>query len=248
MRVEGLKKRFGRVRAVDGLTFEVKPGEVVGLLGPNGAGKTTTLRCIVGVLRPDEGRIFVDGVDAIRDEVRAKSLIGYVPEIPGLYDLLTPEEHLRLVASAYGLGPGWEGLADELLEAFDLKAVRNKTVGTFSRGMRQKLAIICALLHRPKVYLLDEPLVGVDPKGTHEVRRRLDEEKRRGCAVLVSTHMLDTAERLCDRIVVIHKGKNVAEGTLDELRRKVHAKEDATLEEVFLKLVEEAEEEGRKSG
>ena len=243
LRIEGLRKRFGRVRAVDGLTFEVRPGEIVGLLGPNGAGKTTTLRCVVGILRPDEGRVFVNGIDATKDEVRAKSLIGYVPEVPGLYDLLTPEEHLRLVAASYGLEPGWERFAEELLEAFDLATERRRMVGTFSRGMKQKLAIVCALLHRPKVYLLDEPLVGVDPKGTHEVKRRLDEEKRRGCAILVSTHMLDTAERLCDRIVVIHRGKNVAEGTLDELRAKVHAKEDATLEEVFLKLVEEAEEE-----
>ncbi len=242
LRVEHLRKVFGRTVAVDDLTFEVRSGEIVGLLGPNGAGKTTTLRCIVGALRPDAGRVEVDGLDAIRQSAEAKLRIGYVPEIPALYDLLSPDEHIRIVAASYGLREGeWRDYAEHLLRAFDLAGRRRSLVGTFSRGMRQKLALICALIHRPRILLLDEPLVGVDPKGTHEVREQLAEAKRRGCAVLVSTHMLDTAERLCDRVVVIHRGRNIAEGSLEELRERARTGAEATLEEVFLKLVEEAE-------
>jgi len=250
--VQGLTKRYRKFTALSDVSFSVAAGEIVGLLGPNGAGKTTTLRCISGIVRPTAGRVSVGGYDLAGQEQDAKRLLAFVPEQPNPYEMLTVWEHLHFVAHAYGTTDGFDERANALLERFVLTEKRNALVGTLSKGMRQKLTIACAFLHRARVFLFDEPLIGLDPQGGRELRERIAEARNEGAAVLVSTHMLDTVERLCDRIVILRHGVKIAEGTLDEIRERAArsistwssgdsaARTDPSLEDVFLTLTNEA--------
>lgn len=239
LEVVDLVKEYKRFRAVDRLSFRIEPGEIVGLLGPNGAGKTTALRCIAGILRPTSGLILVNGYDVVEDQARAKAGLAFVPELPSLYELLTVDEHLRFVAMCFGTLNVYDEQAQNLLTRYALWDKRDELVATLSKGMRQKLSIACALIHRANVLLFDEPLIGIDPAGVAEVKNEIIQAKANGCSVLISTHLLDTAERLCDRVIILAKGSKVAEGTLDELRRMSNM-EHAALEDVFLHLTQEA--------
>ncbi|MBS1723271.1 MAG: ABC transporter ATP-binding protein [Armatimonadetes bacterium] len=240
LQVEGLVKDYKKFRALSGVSFEVKGGEIVGLIGPNGAGKTTALRCCAGILRPTGGHILISGSDIVLDPARAKSKLAYVPEVPSLYELLTVEEHLKFVAMCYDTIDQFEMRKEELLDRYDLLAKRNELVAALSKGMRQKVAVACAMIHNAVVFLFDEPMIGIDPAGVAEFKKELAGVRDSGGAVLVSTHLLDTAERLCDRVVIMAHGKVVAEGTLEELRRSQHM-EGADLERVFLALTEEGD-------
>ena len=237
LEVSHLTKRYRTFTALTDLSFHVDSGEIVGLLGPNGAGKTTTLRCISGIIRPSEGHVTVDGHDLGTDEQAAKRLLAFVPEQPNPYEMLTVWEHLKFVALAYGSADGFDERAPVLLERFDLSAKRDALVGTLSKGMRQKLTIACAFLHRARVFLFDEPLIGLDPRAARELRLQIRQAARdEGAAVLVSTHMLDTAQNLCDRILILRHGIKIAEGTMDDLRAGAAMSGDASLEDVFLTL------------
>jgi len=242
--VENLVKSFKGFRAVDGVSFRVEAGEIVGLLGPNGAGKTTTLRCITGILKPDAGRIQIGDYDLATHEQHAKRLLAFIPELPNPYELLTVREHMRLVAMCYDTLHLYEQRADELLQRYDLADKANALAGTLSKGMKQKLAVVCALVHDAKVFLCDEPLMGIDPRGQYTFKAELQRLRDEGCAILVSTHQLDTAERLCDRVIIMHKGRLLTEGTLGELQQRAQM-ESSTLEEVFLRLTEESEQEAQ---
>lgn len=233
-------KRFRGVHATNGLSFDVRGGEIVGLLGPNGAGKTTSLRCICGILRQDEGSIRVGGFDVVDQEVDAKRLMAYIPEIPNPYEILTVHEHIKFVAMCYGALPTFDARVGELLARFELKEKEHELVATLSKGMKQKLAIACAFIHDARVFLCDEPMVGLDPKGQHELKTELLRLRSEGCAVLVSTHLLDTAEKLCDRVVIMQRGRKLAEGTLKELQTQARM-DDSSLMDLFLHLTKEAE-------
>lgn len=240
LEVTDLHKSFGRIHAVRGLSLHVQAGEIVGLLGPNGAGKTTTLRCICGILRADSGQIRVGGYDLFQQERQAKQLMAFIPEIPNPYELLTVREHLQLVAMCYGAMHTFGERAETLMTRFELKEKEHALVATLSKGMKQKLAVACAFIHDARVFLCDEPLVGIDPKGQNALKSELQRLRDEGCAILVSTHQLDTAERLCDRVIIVQGGCKVAEGTLAELQQQAQM-ENSTLEQVFLKLTEEAD-------
>jgi ABC-2 type transport system ATP-binding protein len=239
--VISLVKEYGTFRATDGVSFTVNPGEIVGLLGPNGAGKTTVLRCIAGILRPTSGSIRINGYDLLSQQAEAKRRMAYVPEVPALYELLTVREHLRFVAMCYDRLDLFEQSAHQLLAKYSLLEKQDAFVATLSKGMKQKLAIACAFIHDANVLLLDEPLIGIDPRGAHEFKQELIKARDQGCAILISTHLLDTAERFCDRVVILARGKNIAEGTVHALRQQANL-EGATLEDVFLLLTEEQTE------
>ncbi len=239
LQVENLSKRFGGMLAVDDLTFAVGGGEIVGLLGPNGAGKTTTIRCVASLLQPTSGHILLNGHDVSDDPVSAKRALAFVPEVPNPYEMLTVMEHLRFVAAAYGME---EELvhAEEILTRLDLWEKKNDLGASLSKGMRQKLACACAFIHRAQVFCFDEPLIGLDPKGMRELKSMMMERRAQGNAMLISTHMLDTAERLCDRVIILKRGRLVAEGTVAELKERLQSSGDASLEDLFLELTEEA--------
>lgn len=239
LRVEELVKRYGSFVAVDGVSFGVEPGEIVGLLGPNGAGKTSVMRCVAGILQPTAGRILINGHDLALNQAAAKQGLAFVPEVPSLYELLTVREHLRFVAMCYDREERFKALGDSLLAKYDLQEKADAFVATLSKGMKQKLAVACAFIHDANVLLLDEPLIGIDPRGAHEFKQELVRAKQEGCSILISTHLLDTAERFCDRVIILARGRVVEEGTLDELRTR-SSMEGATLEEVFLRLTEES--------
>ena len=242
IRLEDLTKRFGDVTAVDGLDLDVEPGEIHGLLGPNGAGKTTTLRMIVGILEPDGGRALVDGHDVVLEPHEAKARLGFVPDRPFVYEKLTGAEVLRFTAGLHGQrGEAVEGRIDELLDLWDLTPWRDRLVESYSHGMRQKLILSAALVHRPSVLVIDEPMVGLDPASARLLKRLLRGFADRGGTILVSTHTLEFAEALCDRLAVIQDGGILAQGTMEELRETA-AMEHGALEAVFLKLVGGVEE------
>lgn len=236
-----LCKDYKNFRAVDDLCFSLNAGEIVGLLGPNGAGKTTAMRCMAGILRPTYGTVLINGWDIVADQARAKAGLAFVPEVPNLYELLTVDEHLRFVAMCFNALEHYEREGDHLLRRYALLDKKNELVATLSKGMRQKLAVACAFVHGANVLLLDEPIVGIDPAGVAEMKAELHRAKEAGCTLLVSTHLLDTAERLCDRVIILAKGRKVAEGTLQELQSMIHM-EGESLEEVFLKLTNESAE------
>lgn len=238
--VSGLVKRYRNTVAVDDLSLRVGAGEIVGLVGPNGAGKTTALRCISGVLRPSGGTIRVGGHDVVDAEREAKQLLALVPEMPNPYELLTVREHLQLVARAYGTERILEDRGEEVLRRLSLAERRDDLVLSLSKGMKQKLAVACAFVHGARLYLLDEPLMGMDPKAQREFMLMVREAVDDGAGALVSTHILDTAERACDRIVVLNEGRKIAEGTVDDLRERA-AMHGGSLEDVFLVLTGAAE-------
>ena len=240
LQIAGLSKRFGRTEAVRDLTFSVGGGEIVGLLGPNGAGKTTTIRCIASILQPTAGQIRIGGFDLESHAEDAKRCLAYVPEVPSPYEMLTVMEHLRFVAAAYDTEDEMPH-AEAVLKRLDLWDKRSELGANLSKGMKQKLACACAFVHRARVFCFDEPLIGLDPKGARELKEMLREARDGGAAVLVSTHMLDTAERLCDRVIIMDRGAVVEQGTMDDLHARVTM--GATLEEMFLRLTEREPEE-----
>ena len=236
IRLTNLTKRYGRFTAVDDISLEVPRGELFGFLGPNGAGKTTTMRMIAGILQPTAGTIQIAGDDVAKDPIRAKSRLGFIPDRPFVYDKLTGAEFLRFVAALYGQeGEAIARRMDELLDLFELTPWKDELVESYSHGMRQKLIISSALLHRPEVIVVDEPMVGLDPKGQKFLKDLFRAFVDRGGTVLMSTHTLDTAEEMCDRIGIIATGKILACGTMAEIRQQFQGG-DQNLEELFLKL------------
>jgi ABC-2 type transport system ATP-binding protein len=236
IQLENLTKRYGSFVAVDDLTLHVPRGVLYGFLGPNGAGKTTTLRMIAGILQPTDGRVRLGGDDMRERPLAAKQRLGFSPDRPFVYDKLTGAEFLRFVAGLYGQeGEAIERRIHELLEVFELTSWQDELVEAYSHGMRQKLIISSALIHRPECIVVDEPMVGLDPKGARLLKDIFRQFVARGGTVLMSTHTLEVAEAMCDGIAIIQHGKIVASGTMPEIRRQT-ASGSASLEELFLKL------------
>lgn len=234
----GVSKSYakGSVKAVDDVVLTVKPGEIFGFLGPNGAGKTTTIKMIVGLLQPDSGIIKVAGVDVLKDPLTAKRQLGFVPDQPQVYDRLTGIEYLNFLADVYQVP---EKIRKERIEhflgIFGIQDAIGDLVQSYSHGMKQKLVLSGALLHNPPVWIMDEPMVGLDPRSSFLLKDLMAEHCRQGYTVFFSTHILEVAERLCDRLAIINKGKIIACGTLDEIKEH-HEKE--TLEKTFLELTQ----------
>ena len=236
IRLEGITKHYGSFVAVDHLSLEVPRGVLYGCLGPNGAGKTTMLRMIAGILKPTDGRVLIGGDDLQTNPIGAKMRLGFIPDRPFVYDKLTGAEFLRFVAGLYGQeGDAVERRIAELLEVFELSSWKDELIEAYSHGMRQKLIISSALIHRPECIVVDEPMVGLDPKGARLLKDIFRQFVDRGGTVLMSTHTLEVAEAMCDQIGILQHGKIVAHGTMAEIRRQ-HAAGDASLEELFLKL------------
>jgi len=233
--MRGVRKAFGKP-AVDGLTLTVQPGEFYALLGPNGAGKTTTLRLVAGLLAADDGAIEVYGIDARRYPIEAKRIIAWLPDEPMLYDRLNPLEYLEFVAGLWGIEPAKaQEIANQLLDTLGLWPQRHQWCETFSRGMKQKVALAGALIHEPKLLMLDEPLTGLDAAASRQVKNLLSATARRGAAVILTTHILEVAERLAYRIGIMDRGRLIAEGTLEDLNSMVGGV-GKTLEDLFLAL------------
>ena len=237
--VHDLVKRFGTFTAVDRVTLEVPAGEIHGFLGPNGAGKTTTLRVIGGLLRPDAGRVIVNGHDLARDPEAAKTSLGFIPDRPFIYEKLTAGEFLRFHAGLYGLdernGSGVVDRIREMLDLFELSRWEHELVESFSHGMKQRLVMCAAFLHRPRAVVVDEPMVGLDPRGARLIKNVFRRMSAKGVAILMSTHTLEVAQEMCDRISIILQGRIIACGTVDELRAMAGGGDDH-LTAVFLKL------------
>lgn len=231
-----ISKRFGDTQAVDSLDLNVPKGTVYGFLGPNGSGKSTTMKMIMGLLTPDSGEIEVYGMSPQEDPLGVKRIIGYVPETPRLYEFLTGVEYLDFIGDIYGLDPAVKKeRIHELMGAFDLEGHENEMIGGYSHGMKQKVAIIAALIHRPRLLILDEPLGGLDPKSARIMKDLLHKLADDGVTTIFSTHVLEIADAVCDRVLVLDRGRKLAEGTPAEVR-ELSNMADSTLEEVFLKM------------
>jgi ABC-2 type transport system ATP-binding protein len=239
LQLRGLRKEYGGFTAVRDLDLDVRRGEIFGFLGPNGAGKTTTIRMVAGVLRPTRGRVVIGGVDLGEAPETAKAKVGYIPDRPFLYEKLSGGEFLRYVSGLWGRGgPATEARAEKLLELFHLTDWKDELVESYSHGMRQKLLISSALIHQPELIVVDEPMVGLDPRAAKLLKDLLRAYADQGGAVFLSTHTLEVAEALCDRIAIINRGQIIALGTMDELRAQAEAG-GAHLEEIFLKVTGE---------
>jgi len=242
LKVHGLHKRFSTIEAVRGIDLEVRRGEIFGFLGPNGAGKTTTIRTLVGLLHPTSGDIELGGFDLLADPVAAKSIVGFIPDRPFIYEKLTGREFLRFIAGLYKVyeeeADELEERIDELLLFFQLEEWGDELVESYSHGMKQRLVMGAALLHEPEVIIVDEPMVGLDPKGARLLKSLFQQRAGAGATIFMSTHTLAVAEELCDRIAISQEGEIIAEGTLQELRTRAGMGDDeaARLEAVFLKL------------
>lgn len=234
--VDGLEKVYGDFAAVQGLSFEVGPGEVLGLVGPNGAGKTTTLRSLAGILRPTRGRITIDGLDLATEPVAAKSILAFVPDEPHLFEYLTVEEHLRFVGRLYQVADA-EQRIPALLDELELAGKREALPAEISRGMKQKLLIACGLLHRPKALLLDEPLTGLDPVGIRRMKATIVGRAEAGAAIILSSHLLHLVEEVCTRLLIMHRGRALALGSMAEILAARPDMAGRSLEEVFLGIV-----------
>jgi ABC-2 type transport system ATP-binding protein len=236
IRLNQLTKRYGKFTAVDGIDLVVPSGELFGFLGPNGAGKTTTFRMIAGILHPTSGTVEIDGIDIIQRPLEAKKRLGFIPDRPFVYDKLTGGEFLRFAAALYGQqGMAIEKRIDELLEMFELTRWKNELTESYSHGMRQKLIISGALVHRPDVIVVDEPMIGLDPKSARLLKDLFRQFVDRGGTVLMSTHTLEVAETMCDRIAIVNGGKVAVHGTMAEVQEQTSS-EDLGLEDLFLKL------------
>ena len=238
LEIKNLTKKFGDKVAVDNIDLLVKSGEIYGFLGPNGAGKTTTIKMIVGMLMPDGGSITVDGIDAIHDDVEAKRHIAYVPDSPEIYDIMTGRQYLNFIADVFELSDEERNKQiDRYAEVFEMQDNLDVMIAGYSHGMKQKIVIMGALIHSPKLLILDEPMVGLDAKSSFrlkEIMRALADEGR---TVFFSTHVMEVAENICDRIGIINRGKVIAVGTLDEI--KAAAKDTGSLEKIFLELTDD---------
>ena len=233
--VHNLAKHYGSVRAVDGMSFDVRPGDVLGLVGPNGAGKTTTLRCLSGIIAPTAGTVKLGGHDMQLDPVPAKRALAFIPDEPHLFDYLTVEEHLRFVARLYNVGDG-DARSGPLLAELELTEKLKVLPSELSRGMKQKLAIACGLLHDPSVLVLDEPLTGLDPAGMRRMRATIAARAKAGAAVVLSSHLLQMVEELCTKVLMMRQGRAVAYGTIAEIMDAHPELKGRSLEEVFLAL------------
>ncbi len=241
LRLENVTKRYGALTAVDELSLSLPAGQILGFLGPNGAGKTTTMKMICGLVRPTSGRVLVGGVDVARDPLTTKAQVGYVPDRPHVYERLTALEHMYFVGGLYGVEPAKiESRSVSLLELFGLGERINQLVETFSHGMKQRLVMASVLLHEPRLLVVDEPMVGLDPMGARLLKDVLREHAAKGMSVLLSTHTLEVADEVCDDIAVIHHGVLIAHGSPESLRARTGA-EGERLETVFLQLTSEAE-------
>src|SRR5436853_4970653 len=234
--VEHLERVFVDFTAVDDLSFEVAAGEIVGLIGPNGAGKTTTLRSLAGILRPTAGRLAIDGHDLGADALEAKRRLAFMPDEPHLFEYLTVEEHLRLVARLYGVDD-FDRRSAALLQELELVGKERSLPGELSRGMRQKVVIACGLVRQPSVLLFDEPLTGLDPIGIRRMRETIVARGRAGASVLVSSHLLHLVEEICTRVIIMDRGRKIADGTVAELASRADlAMAGSSLEQIFLRV------------
>ena len=234
--VEHLRRVYGSFAAVDDLSFEVAAGEIVGVIGPNGAGKTTTLRSLAGILRPTSGRIRIDGHDLAADPLEAKRRLAFMPDEPRLFEYLTVEEHLRLVARLHSVSD-FDGRARALIEELELKGKEQSLPGELSRGMRQKVVIACGLVRNATTLLFDEPLTGLDPIGIRRMRETIIARARGGAAVLLSSHLLHLVEEICSRVIIMAGGKKVADGTFAELASRADlAAAGSNLEQIFMRV------------
>jgi len=234
LRLENLSKTYskGKVKAVDGLVLDVKPGEIFGFLGPNGAGKSTTIKMITGILQPDEGNIVLNGVSLQKEPYVFKHNIGYVPDNHATYDKLTGSEYLNFMGSMYDVGAETlKQRAQTLAEKFGLSNALNDQIKSYSHGMKQKLVVIGSLLHEPELWILDEPLTGLDPQSAYELKSYMREHADKGHTVFFSSHVIDVVEKVCDRVGIIKNGKLIAVGTIDQLK-----KQNSSLEEFFLSV------------
>lgn len=236
LEIRHLTKKFGKKTAVDDLNFSLMKGETVGLLGPNGAGKSTLIKCIVGLLRPTGGDILIAGNP--RGSRQARKISAYVPEVPQLYNMLTVWEHLRFITDAYEIAC-WEEKAEQLLRVFEIWEQRDEFIKALSKGMRQKLSICCGIISGARILFFDEPMVGLDPKAIKNFKDLIQELGNEGKTLFMSTHLLDPIENICSRIIVLKKGKIIADGSLEELRSRL-GEEKASLEEVFLEVTADA--------
>lgn len=235
--VQHLVKEYGSFRAVDDVTLDVPAGEIHGFLGPNGAGKTTTMRMIAGLLKPSSGRILVNGHDLEKEPEAAKSSLGFIPDRPYIYDKLTAGEFLRFHGGLFGLdGNGIQARVHEMLDLFELRRWENELIESFSHGMKQRLVMSAAFFHRPRAVAVDEPMVGLDPRGARLIKDVFRKMSERGVAILMSTHTLEVAEEMCHRVSIIQKGRIIAQGTVEEVRRIAGSTTDDHLTSVFLKL------------
>jgi ABC-2 type transport system ATP-binding protein len=238
--VQELQKLYGDFPAVQGLSFQVAPGEVLGLVGPNGAGKTTTIRSIAGIIIPTQGKITIAGHDLATDPVAAKAALAFIPDEPHLFEYLTVEEHLRFVGRLYSV-PNVAAKLPELLDELGLADKRTALPGELSRGMKQKLAIACGLLHEPRALLLDEPLTGLDPVGIRRMKATIMRRAGAGSAIILSSHLLHLVEEICTRLLVMQRGKVVAYGTINQILASRPDLGTRSLEDVFLALIGQEE-------
>jgi ABC-2 type transport system ATP-binding protein len=234
--IDSLSKSFGDIRAVHNLSFNVKKGEVYGLLGPNGSGKSSTMKMIIGLIKPDAGSIYVNGLNPRKDPIGVRRIIGYVPEAPRLYEFLTGIEYLDFIADIHGLDVDTKRKRiKEFLGALELEGRENEMISGYSQGMKQKISIIAALLHKPKLLILDEPLSNIDPKSARIIKDLINGLSREGVATVFSTHVLEIAEAICKRLTIMFKGEVLASGTVGQLR-EMAGMPGSGLEDAFLKL------------
>jgi ABC-2 type transport system ATP-binding protein len=232
LKIENLTKQYAEKKAVDGLSLHIKPGELYGFIGHNGAGKTTTLKACCGILGFEEGEIYVDGISVRENPIACKSKIAYIPDNPDLYGFMTGIQYLNFICDIYKIDADTRSARIRKYgDAFELTMALAQPISTYSHGMKQKLAVIAALIHEPKLMIMDEPFVGLDPKAAHTLKTLMRDLCARGGAIFFSTHVLEVAEKLCDKIAIIKGGKLIKEGTMDEV------KGDSSLENVFLELV-----------
>lgn len=246
--IKGLTKFYGGFEAVHDLNLEVRSGEVFGFLGPNGAGKTTTIRILAGLMPPTRGTAVVAGFDVVKEPLKAKSITGFIPDNPYLFERLTGREFLRFTGRLYGI-PAAEIRAeiDRQLEFFDMTEWSNQLIEGYSHGMKKRLAMAASLLHRPRVIIVDEPMVGLDPLGARKVRKLFRHLAKDGLTVFLTTHELSTAEAVCDRLAIIHHGRLLALGSVDELARQARSP-GSHLEEIFLRLTIEGPAQDQETG